>query len=387
LIRVLLNDRALSRTLTGVGNYIAQLLLHLPEHEPDIRVDPFYHARVLRRDWRRCVAPSEQPAAAAPPHHPRDISASRYPWWLRRLLQQSYAALFRWSARRYRLYHEPNHIPIRCDLPTVTTIHDLSGLTHPEWHPADRVRWYEREFHAGLRQSRRFIAASEFTRQEMVTRLGVRADHVFVTYQAPRAAFRPVDHATLSAARAALTLPERFFLYVGTLEPRKNVPGLLEAYAALPPDVRCEHPLLIAGAWGWKQQALREKLERHHLGNQVRLLGYMHDPSLACLYSLCTALVWPTWFEGFGLPPLEAMACGAPVVTSAVTSLPEVVGEAGILLDPHDTAAWTSAMRRLADDPDLRAELGRRGLVRASAFTWERFCRSTAAAYRSTLDS
>ena len=301
-------------------------------------------------------------------------------------MQGVYAGLFRMKTRRYQLYHEPNHIPIRCDLPTVTTIHDLSVIVHPQWHPADRVRWYEREFAAGARQTRRFIAPSEFTKREMVERLNVPAKIIDVTYQAPRATFGPRAPEQVRQALAKLDLPERFFLYVGTLEPRKNVPGLLDAYAALPAGLRRESPLVVVGAWGWKQDALREKLAERSLSSHVRLMGFIADEELACLYAACTAFVWPTLYEGFGNPPLEAMACGAPAVVSNVASLPEVVGAAGILLDPHDPAAWTEAMRRLAEDPVWRETRARASREQAARFSWERCVRETVACYRAAMD-
>src|SRR5262249_2061309 len=158
------------------------------------------------------------------------------------------------------LYHEPNHVPIRTHVPTVTTIHDLSVLAHPAWHPVDRVRWYERDFRAGVRQTRQFIAVSSFTRGEMVERLGIAPERITVCYQAPRAAFRPLAGPSTPIHLAGFDVPERFFLFVGTLEPRKNVDGLLDAYAALPAACRRDYPLLIVGAWGWKAESLREKL-------------------------------------------------------------------------------------------------------------------------------
>lgn len=430
-LRVILNDRPLCRTLTGVGNYIAQLLVHAPSDAPDVEIRPFYFTYLTRRDWRERPAPDPQPAATGGVRQPADMGDSRYPWWMRRALQGGYRTLFRALARGYALYHEPNHIPMRCNLPTVTTIHDLSVLVHPAWHPADRVKWYEREFDAGLRQTRVFIAASEFTRREMTARLGVPPERIVVSYQAPRPAFRPLAPAEAAARLAALSVPARFFLYVGTLEPRKNVTGLLEAYAALPPATRRDHPLLIAGAWGWKGRQLREALLRHGLGQDVRLLGYLFDDQLAALYSRCTALVWPTLYEGFGLPPLEALACGARVIVSNVASLPEVVGDAGVLLDPLDVSAWTEAMREAADAgdggggaddggagagdggagagdgaadagdggadegkggagaqyPGARPAGGQRALDQAALFTWRDFIRTTVSAYRLALDS
>lgn len=321
-------------------------------------------------------------ASTVPAHHPRDVGGSRKPWWLRRVMQGAYASYFRLRARNYGLYHEPNHIPMRCDLPTVTTIHDLSVLVHPEWHPADRVRWYEAEFADGVRQTRRFIAASEFTKREMIERLGISSEKVDVTYQAPRQSFAQREREVTASVLHAHGAPKRYFLYVGTLEPRKNVTGLLDAYADLPAAIRHEHPLLIVGAWGWKQEELRRKLAERGLANAVRLMGYLRDEELACFYSACTAFVWPTLYEGFGLPPLEAMACGAPVIVSNVTSLPEVVGEAGVLLDPNLTSAWREAMNRAADDADWRKSVRSMSLEQAGRFSWGRCVEQTVACYR-----
>lgn len=387
--RIILNDRALRQTLTGVGMYIAQLLEHLPDAADDLVVDPFVYKHLSRRSWRdelsRRVAAGRPADGSAAGGRGPSTEGRRKPWWLRRVIQETYAAVFRVKTRGYALYHEPNHVPVRCSLPTVTTIHDLSVLVHPEWHPADRVRWYETGFAVGVRQTRRFIAASEFTRREIVRLLGVPAERIHVTYQGPRAAFRPLDPQLRGKIAAALSLPERFFLYVGTLEPRKNVGGLLDAYAALPAAVRGRHPLVIAGAWGWKAEQIREKLEDRRLTSDVRMLGYMQDEQLAGLYAACTALVWPTRYEGFGLPPLEAMACGAAVVVSDVASLPEVVGEAGVRLRPDDTPSWTQTMRMLAEDDAFRTRLGEQGVRQAARFSWPRCARDTAAVYRGVL--
>lgn len=322
---------------------------------------------------------AEAPATSRTLTVPRRVPGAT---WARRMLQTAYEAAFRLRARGFDLYHEPNHIPVRCSVPTVTTIHDLSVLIHPDWHPADRVRWYERDFEAGVRQTVRLLAASEFTKRELVARLGLSPDRIDVTYQAPRPAFRPADTAVVDEARRRLGLPPQFFLFVGTLEPRKNVAGLLAAFAALPPAVRGRHPLVLAGGWGWKMEALRDQIASHDLAGETHLLGYLGDADLAALYTACTALVWPTLYEGFGLPPLEALACGCAVVTSNVASLPEVVGDAGIRLDPYDAPAWTEAMRRVAEDADWRTRWQQAGRARAATFSWSRCARETIACYR-----
>lgn len=304
---------------------------------------------------------------------------------MRRVAERVYAAGLRRRAAGYDLYHEPNHIPIACDRPTVTTIHDLSGILHPQWHPRDRARWYESEFAAGLRRTTRFIAASQFTRRELVDRFGVAHERVDVTYQAARPAFTVPSAESVRAARRALDLPQQFLLYAGTLEPRKNVAGLLDAYDALPRSLRARCPLVLAGAAGWGLGELRRRIEARVASGEVRALGYQDDAALATLYGGCTALVWPTLYEGFGLPPLEAMACGAAVIASRVSSLPEVVGDAGVLLDPHDVSAWTAAMQRAVEDGAWRDAASRRGLAQAARFTWEGFASATAACYRAAL--
>lgn len=382
-MRVTLNDRPLRQALTGVGHYVRELLLHIPAVAPDVRVEPFYFSHFSRRDWR---APSAAPAAGTvPAAGAKGRPAGRHPWWVRRLLQGAYAAAFRGLTRGCDLYHEPNHIPMFSRLPTITTVHDLSVLVHPEWHPADRVRWYEREFAAGVRRSKRFIAASEYTRREMIARLGISSDRIDVTYQAPRAAFRPATAEHQRSVLSRLTLKPGFLLYVGTLEPRKNLPGLLRAYAGLPTALRRRSPLVLAGGWGWGEAELQQRLSDAHIAADVRLTGYLADDDLAALYSACAALAWPTFYEGFGMPPLEAMACGAPVITSSATSLPEVVGSAGVLLDPADESAWREALRRAIEDHAWRAGRRAAGLVRAAEFSWQRCAEETIAAYRRTL--
>lgn len=374
-----------------MGHYARQLLAALVDEENAFAVRGFLSSMfgVPKQGGEQ----PQRPSRPAPRESGRYVDAGRdrrrsggrFTPWLRRAAEGPYRVAFRVAARRCRLYHEPNHIPIRCRVPTVTTIHDLSVLVHPDWHPADRVRWYEREFDAGVRQSCRFIAVSEYTKSEMVARLGITPDRIDVTYQAPRPAFARRDDIAAARIRAELNLPERFFLFVGTLEPRKNVAGLLEAYGALPADLRRRFPLVLAGGWGWKMDALPGLLARHGVQGTTRLLGYLSDDALAGLYATCTALVWPTLFEGFGLPPLEAMASGCPVIVSGVTSLPEVVGDAGVLLDPHEPAAWTEAMRRMAEDADWRGQWQQRGRDRAATFSWQRCARQTIACYEAAL--
>lgn len=388
-LRVLLNDRVLRAARTGVGHYAAAVLRHVSIHRPDVRVDAYSRVTHPERACDEACGSAELEARAtdggertrASPAASAIRPGWRPPWLVRRMLERMHGRGFRRRARGYDLYHEPNHIPFDCDLPIVTTIHDLSGILHPEWHPRDRARWYEAEFEAGLRRTARFIAASEFTKRELAERFGVPAARIDVTYQAPRDAFRVQSASAGAGARADLGLGETYLVFAGTLEPRKNVAMLLDAYSALPDSLRRRCPLVLAGGTGWKTSKLVERLESCERRGEVRRLGYVDDPLLAALYGGCAALVWPTLYEGFGLPPLEAMACGAPVIASNVCSLPEVVGDAGELLDPADASAWTAAMWRAVEDSKWREEARRRSLARAALFSWGQFANATAACY------
>jgi alpha-1,3-rhamnosyl/mannosyltransferase len=252
--------------------------------------------------------------------------------------------------RGYRVYHEPNHVPMRFAGPTVTTIHDLSVLRFPHWHPTDRVRWYEAGFHRALDQTSQFIAVSEFTKGEMADLLGIDPQRISVIHNAPREIFSPAapDEYVPLLERFGIRRP--FLLFVGTLEPRKNFDTLLTAFASLPAQVRECHQLVLAGGIGWGDALHRDDPRARAV--DLRLVGYVDDDQLRLLYSSCLAFVWPSLYEGFGLPPLECMACGRPVITSNAASLPEVVADAAITVDPQDPAALAAAMARLVEDAD-----------------------------------
>lgn len=303
-------------------------------------------------------------------------------------MQETYEAAFEaiGSLAGYRLYHEPNNIPAPWHGPIVTTIHDLSVIRYPEWHPADRVRWYERDFLAGLPRAEHFITVSEFTKREMVELLGIEPNRITTVPLAPRATCHPRPQ---EAARNWLEthgLPPDYLLFVGTLEPRKNVSGLLAAYARLPQDCRRRYPLLIAGAGGWGTERLGEMISRHGVTGQVHPLGYVSDEDLPWLYAGARALVWPTFYEGFGLPPLECMASGTPVIASNAASLPEVVGDAGLLVNPNDEADLTDSMRRVIEDPALAVTLSEKGIARSARFSWRLCAAKHAAIYRRFKD-
>jgi glycosyltransferase involved in cell wall biosynthesis len=201
-------------------------------------------------------------------------------------------------------------------------------------------------------------------------------------------AFRQLPVEQVEAFRAAQHLPDRFVLYLGTLEPRKNVDGLVQAYARWRERDATAPPLIVAGAKGWYYDTIFELIKSRKLEQAVRLPGYIPQESLPLWYNAASLFVYPSHFEGFGLPVLEAMACGTPVITSTVSSLPEVTGTDGVarLVDPGDTEALAGALAEVMAQGDLRMAMGQRGLARAKEFSWQKTAQQTVAIYRKVLN-
>lgn len=261
----------------------------------------------------------------------------------------------------------------------ILTVHDLSFLHHPEWFSGSRAWYYRAAVPHSARTARRVIAVSRFTAGELQTWLGLPASRIDVVHNGISSRFQPAPPDARGLIRNTHRLPERFFLYVGTLEPRKNVPRLIAAWSLIARETECD--LVIAGREGWKTGPVRDAAEASPLRERIHFPGYIADEHLPALLSAATAFVWPSLFEGFGWPPLEAMACGTPVVTSNASSLPEIVEDAALTVDPYDTEALADAMRRIVADEALRGVLRGKGRDRAATFSWERAARETLAAY------
>lgn len=278
------------------------------------------------------------------------------------------------------LFHGTHSVvPLACPVPSVVTIHDLAFIRFPQTFRAYNRTYLDFATRLSARRAARVLVVSEHTRREVIGLLGVAPERVVVTPNAVRDHFRPPDQATLDAFRARKGLPERFVLYVGTLEPRKNLITLLEAYARL--SRRQDAPLLMGGGKGWMYDAVFRRLDELGLRDRVRFIGYLDEEELPLWYAAATVFVFPSIYEGFGMPPLEAMACGAPVVTSNAASLPEVVGDAGLMVPPDDPDGFAAAIERLLDDAELRRELRERGFRQAQAYSWRTTAERTLAAY------
>jgi alpha-1,3-rhamnosyl/mannosyltransferase len=296
------------------------------------------------------------------------------------LLQQRFRAACRHG--RFDVYHEPNFLPQSSDLPTVATFHDLSVLLHPEWHPADRVRHFERQLRRGLAQCAHVLAISDAARQEILRTFGLGRRQVTRTYMGVRPGLGPLPETTVRLELGQRRLQPRYLLYVGTIEPRKNVLTLLRAYCALPAALRRRHPLLLAGAWGWNAGAESAYFNTTARHRGVLQLGYVPDEDLPILYNGARALVYPSLYEGFGLPPVEMLACGGAVLASTAPALVETVGGQAHLTEPLNLDGWHRALLRVCTDEDWWQSLRRGAIEKAQPYTWESCAADTLRVYR-----
>ncbi len=307
---------------------------------------------------------------------------------LRRLLWEQVTLPSEIRRRGTDTLHSPHYtMPLAVPCRTVVTFHDMTYLMMPELHPRFHRRFFPAMMRRSARRADRLIAVSESTRRDMIRLLGLSPDKIAATPLAAGPAFYVPPAAEVGGAcsRYGLT-PGSYLLYVGVLEPRKNVPHLLEAYARIAarfPEV----PLVIAGKKGWMHDAIFQRVTTLGLEKQVRFPGYVPEEDLPRLYRGARAFVYPSRYEGFGLPVLEAMQCGVPVITSNVSSMPEVTGEAALLAAPDDVGGLSEAMARLLTDDGLARDLIARGLAQAAGFTWKRCARETLAVYEACLDA
>ncbi|MCC7355734.1 MAG: glycosyltransferase family 4 protein [Anaerolineae bacterium] len=350
-MRIAIDTQSTLGRKTGIGLYTANLL------------------RALRR--------------VAPEHEYVELSWGRTEELRtdRRLRWEQWELPRRVRAARAQVLHLTGFgAPIRRPCPTVLTVHDLIGYLFPANLPPVARFYWARWLPFSVRFAGRIIADSEHTRGDLQRLLSIQEERITVIPLAADERFRPITDPVVRAdVRDRYDLPSSFILYVGTLEPRKGLDTLVNAFAALAGDF--PHALVIAGKKGWYTLPLFRQVEALGLRHRIRFTDYVDDADLPVVYNLADIFVFPSRYEGFGLPPLEAMACGVPVVSSNAASLPEVVGDAGVLVSPDNVEALAAAMRQLLVNEAQRMDLCARGLTRASRFTWEETARQTARVY------
>ena len=380
-MRVLVNATPLLTTLTGIGQYIRHLFMALQETgKTELRL----YSGLSCAD--RVTLPPESESA----------KRQRGYRWLQRLVPQPrglrlaaekimFAHHSRWQAKT-DLYHEPNYLALPYAGPLVLTVCDMSCFDHPETHPQERVRLMEKHLPESLQRADQIIVISKASGDALQRWFSIEPSRITTTYLAADARFRPRDAAALVPTLAGLGLaPGQYILSVGTLEPRKNLGTLFAAYGRLPARLRAIYPLIVAGMRGWLTGPLLTSAEDMLKRQEIRLLGYVPDAQIPPLFAGAAVFCYPSRYEGFGLPVLEAMASGVPVITSNTTSLPDVVGDAGVMLDPDDVEGLTDRLQQLLEDRVAAATLGGLGLARAQTFSWARCADETLAVYEAAI--
>jgi glycosyltransferase involved in cell wall biosynthesis len=366
-MRIAFDGTTLRPARTGVGYYTEHLLHHL----------------VRENAGDEIVVVSNRPVDTTSPL-PDGVrvvsSSSRIPRlvWMQTIAPRLLRRL------RVDVAHFTNGmLPLAVPVPTVVTIHDMSLTMFPKYHPPRRVLLNRPLVDIAARRADAIITVSESAKRDIVRLYGSQVERIHVVHEAAAPSFRPVhDEAILDRVRQRYRLADRFILYVGTIEPRKNLPKLIEGFAQRRKSGQLPHQLVCAGPYGWLSRDIEDLIDRLRIEDVVRFTGYVPFEDLAPLYTLAEMFVFPSLYEGFGLPVIEAMACGTPVITGHVGALAEVGGGAVAQVAHLDAASLGGAMVRLADDRQLRERLSALGRERAQMFSWERAARETLKVYQ-----
>lgn len=370
-MRIGIDARLVFYSKAGIGQYIIHLTRGLEALAPEN--DQFYLLQ-SRKDDTKIVQNHNftRTSLWTPSHHRLEQSALRIE--LGRL--------------GLDLLHSPDFIPpFNRNFKSVITVHDLAFLLYPQFMTKESARYYG-QIDQAVRSTDHIIAVSQATKDDLVKLLGVPQRKITVIYEGVNPIYHPIDKTEAHAfVKETFGLEPGFLFFISTIEPRKNIPALLKAFRWLKDHRRRPEKLVLAGSKGWLFEEVDETIHKLKLENDVVLLGRVHDSEVNYLYNAAKMLVYPSFYEGFGLPPLEAMRCGTPVIVSKIKVMPEVVGDAALMVDPLDEEALGVAMDRLLEDESLRANLIEKGLKRAANFSWEQAARETLAVYRKTVNN
>jgi alpha-1,3-rhamnosyl/mannosyltransferase len=385
-MKIILGTDSLSSPLAGIGNYTLNLARGLLSDQQIEEVCGLNHKGFSTQEsLKKNVSDKNgrvRPEAKRSIHEiKKAIRKVPGAYYLRNIFTDILSNKYIKKKYKNFIYHETNYILKNFDFPSIATIHDLSHIHYPSYHPKERVRYINDNLSKTIENSEHIITVSDFVRDEIVNVLGVDGSKITVVPNGVDPKFKPRQVVDLAFWQAKYKLDRPYILSVGTLEPRKNIDTLLDAYMRLPQHVRQSLPLVLVGGKGWCYENLNKKIELLEKKGELRYLGYVPAEDLPYLFSGASLFVFPSFYEGFGLPPLEAMASGVPVIVSKSSAMAEVVDHAGRLFDPFNTDELLAALVEVIEDRALREEMIRHGLVRAAQYSWDSCVRSTIDVY------
>ncbi|WP_200286879.1 glycosyltransferase family 4 protein [Pantoea ananatis] len=375
-LNVVFSTDCIKYPLTGIGRYAFELAKELQQREEEIELTYLHGTRVA--DSLAVASESGQSVQSLK----RKLQKSKAVSEIYRLTFPLIKSLAL-KKFKHHIFHSPNYyLPPRVPH-CVATFHDLSVFHWPQFHPAGRVHLMQKELRNTVSRASVLITDSYYTKRELAEFFGVIPEKIVVAPLACNEDFHPRSSAEVEFTLNKYNLKSRqFFLYTGTIEPRKNILTLLNAYDRLPLVVKRSFPLVISGYKGWENEELFRLFTKGENEGWLKYLGFVPGQDLPVLYSAATSFIFPSIYEGFGLPVLEAMASGTPVICSNATSLPEVVGEAALMHDPEDVIKLTSYIQMMIDDAEQKQLMIETGLVQAKKFSWSVCADKTIEAYK-----
>ncbi len=376
-MKVILNVDAISQPLTGLGTYAYQLAKGLPlQHAiEDVKLYSSHH---WLKDAKSALVANQNLVRLRNTVPFKTTALKLYTWQKNQLFKHKSKAL----VKDYIL-HSPNFLLMPYAGVSVVTLHDLSFLRYPQTHPVERIKLLEKQLPKSLAQADAIIAVSEFVKTEIQQVLGVAASKIHVVANGVSQRFQAYnEQENHNILKKHNLIGTKYLLTVATLEPRKNLNNLIDAYQMLEKKTKQHYKLVLVGSKGWLSEDLDKKIKNLVQKGEIIRLGYVADEDLPHIYAAASGFVLPSLYEGFGLPILEAMAAGIPVLTSNVSSLPEVAAKSAILVNPHDCQAIAMGMQQLIDDKIARKQMVTEGLALAQHFTWQRCVAQTIKVYQ-----
>lgn len=367
--KILVDGISLLSSLTGIGRYTYEISKNIEKSE---YTDMSYYYGYFSKNL---IHPSDK----------KDLkilkSLVTKNLLLKKIIRKILIIIGRLFSKTYDLYWQPNFIPnlnIKAKK-TITSVHDFSFILHKDYHPKERIEYFEKFFFENIKKSDEIITGSMFSKKEILERLNFPEDKIHVIYHGiNHNLFKRYNNLDLN-----FELPNKFIFSVGSIEPRKNLMGLLKAYNLLNEQIKEEYKLVLAGFQGWENDEIMDYINKNK--KYIHYLGFISDIELAKVYNLASCFIFPSFYEGFGIPPLEAMACGTPVICSNTSSLPEVGGEAVLYCNPFDIDDIKNKIELLLKDKDLQNDLIKKGLKRAQLFSWEKSAREHLEIFKKVL--